>query len=90
MVLPGALSSCSDGIRNGGEAGIDCGGTCPAQCSVSLPDGRSHDLLGGLLVATAAVVCLIAGAVIHQRRRLAKTRVSTGIRDASILYMHSL
>jgi hypothetical protein len=76
MVLPGALSSCSDGVRNGGEAGIDCGGICPAKCTVSLSSGGSHDLLVGLLVATAAVVCLAAGVVIRRRQRLARDRVS--------------
>jgi hypothetical protein len=77
MVLPGALSSCSDGVRNGGEAGIDCGGTCPSKCTVSLPSGGSHGLLVGLLVATAAVVCLAAIVVIRRRRRLAKDRVGS-------------
>jgi hypothetical protein len=33
---PGALStgSCSDGVRNGDEDGVDCGGECAAACTV--------------------------------------------------------
>jgi hypothetical protein len=27
--------TCSDGIRNGNETGIDCGGFCPTNCSVN-------------------------------------------------------
>jgi hypothetical protein len=33
VFMPGALVSCSDGVRNGNEVGVDCGGTCPI-CSV--------------------------------------------------------
>ncbi len=33
VFLPGALASCSDGTRNGGETGVDCGGSC-APCPV--------------------------------------------------------
>jgi hypothetical protein len=28
-----ACISCSDGKQNGGESGIDCGGTCPLKCN---------------------------------------------------------
>lgn len=35
IFLPGALGSCSDGARNGDEAGVDCGGRCVA-CTTSL------------------------------------------------------
>jgi hypothetical protein len=34
MFLPGSLGMCEDGIRNGGETGVDCGGKCPP-CSSS-------------------------------------------------------
>jgi hypothetical protein len=31
LFLPGALVSCEDGVRNGNEAGVDCGGpNCPS------------------------------------------------------------
>jgi hypothetical protein len=29
---PGVPPSCSDGVENGSETDVDCGGTCPAQC----------------------------------------------------------
>jgi hypothetical protein len=31
-----ATSSCSDGVQNGSETGLDCGGSCPA-CSGTSP-----------------------------------------------------
>ncbi|HYD03414.1 MAG TPA: MopE-related protein, partial [Alphaproteobacteria bacterium] len=32
--------TCSDGIMNGGELGIDCGGTCPNACTSLLTTGK--------------------------------------------------
>ena len=29
----GGVCRCSNGIRDGGEAGVDCGGTCPTKCA---------------------------------------------------------
>lgn len=38
--------SCSDGIKNGDETGVDCGGSCPNVCSDSAcPAGK--DFVGG-------------------------------------------
>ena len=87
MVLPGALSSCSDGVLNGGEAGIDCGGSCPVPCPVSVPNGGSHEastrqwpLLMGLLATVAVIIMcfVVVAAVIRRRRRIARDRVSAG------------
>lgn len=33
VFLPGALSSCSDGVRNGQEEGVDCGAACGTYCT---------------------------------------------------------
>jgi hypothetical protein len=33
VLLPGALTSCTDGVRNGNEEGIDCGGAQCAPCT---------------------------------------------------------
>jgi hypothetical protein len=35
VFLPGALSSCSDGVQNGNEDGVDCGGICPTACGAA-------------------------------------------------------
>lgn len=37
----GADPSCSDGLQNGGEAGIDCGGPCPTPCATCI-DGLQN------------------------------------------------
>jgi hypothetical protein len=36
----GAAATCTDGVQNGGETGVDCGGTCPpcaGACDPTLP-----------------------------------------------------
>ncbi len=32
LFMPGALATCSDGVKSGMEEGVDCGGTCRAPC----------------------------------------------------------
>ena len=32
--------TCTDGIQNGGETGIDCGGSCPLKCD---SESCAHD-----------------------------------------------
>jgi hypothetical protein len=32
VFLPGALSTCSDGVMSSAEGGVDCGGVCDAPC----------------------------------------------------------
>ncbi|MBD3309741.1 hypothetical protein GF351_00830 [Candidatus Woesearchaeota archaeon] len=33
VIKPAAQPTCSDGIQNQGEAGVDCGGPCPSPCA---------------------------------------------------------
>lgn len=35
VFLPGAVVTCGDGVRNGNEEGVDCGGSCVTACNVS-------------------------------------------------------
>jgi hypothetical protein len=35
VFLPGAVVTCGDGVRNGNEEGVDCGGSCATACNVS-------------------------------------------------------
>ena len=37
------VPTCFDGIQNGGESGIDCGGTCALQCKVESNNLVSDD-----------------------------------------------
>jgi hypothetical protein len=51
-VCPGCVSSCTDGVRNGDETGVDCGGnTCPPcgldVACVGRSDCASHSCVGG-------------------------------------------
>lgn len=41
------LPSCTDGIKNGAETGVDCGGTCPG-CGVGLPCVKAGDCASGV------------------------------------------
>lgn len=42
LIVNSPSPTCSDGIRNGAETGVDCGGSCPA-CSNSSSGGSSGD-----------------------------------------------
>lgn len=39
----GTTATCSDGIQNGGETGVDCGGSCPTACEPVTPDATCDD-----------------------------------------------
>ena len=34
--------SCQDGVKNGDELGIDCGGSCPNVCKSKLMNNSLH------------------------------------------------
>jgi hypothetical protein len=55
VFLPGALSSCTDGVRSASEEGVDCGGVCTAPCE----DSSS----GGIILRYRVVVLASAGGV---------------------------
>jgi hypothetical protein len=46
-------ASCSDGIRNGAETGIDCGGTCPVCQTLALLAGSTASILAASSDATS-------------------------------------
>jgi hypothetical protein len=56
----GGEPTCSDGVKNGDETGVDCGGSCdacavPATCSNGVKDGAETDVdCGGLACAACA------------------------------------
>jgi hypothetical protein len=64
VYLPGALSSCSDGVQNSLETGVDCGGSCPpcvdaSQGSSSSTNTASTSLLSQTYVQIALVVAMV-------------------------------
>lgn len=67
IFMPGALASCSDGVKNGHEEGVDCGGNCATACSSQAPgnliDSGILSLRNVLVVASVvlAVVLLCVG-----------------------------
>jgi hypothetical protein len=41
-------ATCNDGVRNGGEVGIDCRGPCPALCGTGLRCVANNDCVSGV------------------------------------------
>ncbi len=44
--------TCSDGIKNGTEAAVDCGGSCPTRCANGSPCGVNGDCASNSCVAS--------------------------------------
>ncbi len=58
----GAAPSCADGLKNGGETDIDCGGGCPQACALGKACGAGVDCQSGDCFAGACgAVLLLAG-----------------------------
>jgi uncharacterized membrane protein YgcG len=41
-------NTCQNGLKDEGELGVDCGGTCAAFCQLSIPDSTSLFFLAGI------------------------------------------
>ena len=37
IIITGTVATCTDGIQNGDETGVDCGGSCPNACVIPAP-----------------------------------------------------
>lgn len=61
MFLPGALTSCTDGVKDGNEEGVDCGGpncpVCPhpSKSNIAMLIGIGMGVMGGALIIAAYV-----------------------------------
>jgi hypothetical protein len=77
VFLPGALSTCTDGMRSAAEAGVDCGGACDAPCHPGYSAAWTARYRVGIFASSAAVAlaCLIVAVVLMHRahRRLSRT-----------------
>ncbi len=72
--------SCDDGVQNGDETGIDCGGSCRTICPpenalegevvsvIELTDEREHILSGPLIIRDGGELIIQAGTVIKAMR----------------------
>ncbi len=65
------IPTCNDGIQNGDETGIDCGGSCPP-CSViqqpqPMTEGRATHLVSILVGLTGLIILALLGYLYHER-----------------------
>ncbi len=49
------MPTCSDGVQNGDESDVDCGGSCPDGCAVGLSCNTSADCAAGIAVTQGGV-----------------------------------
>jgi hypothetical protein len=89
VMLPGALSSCNDGVMSSQEDGVDCGGgVCNAPCAVPRRNAGALGSLtmwasvGGGVVVTAAAVAAVVSTYRSRRRRESEVCVHSGTRTS--------
>jgi hypothetical protein len=74
------LATCDDGIQNGNETGVDCGGECPACAIVQQPKPilGNGGLSRGILIAIILSILLIAGILRYYRAQIAQGIATLG------------
>ena len=87
VFLPGSLSTCVNGVRDGGEAGVDCGGVCRTCTGTTVTAGdvastvTHDDGKGAVVVEVVASLAAAAGlvaAVVAVRVRRGRAARATG------------
>ncbi len=77
IYLPGALSSCEDGVRNGNEEGVDCGGPNCVECAAAYRAETSVSLVVvGVAGCAAAFVVVAFGLYVRRWYRLRQALVA--------------
>ena len=94
VLLPGALSTCTNGVRDGREVGVDCGGVCPpcasgaSSSSTTLnvaASGPGSVVLVSVSIGGATLVALAgAGVVWFRRRKASRRRAQHGRRISTV------
>jgi hypothetical protein len=74
------IASCTDGIQNGEETGIDCGGLCPACALVQQPTFiTAGGRLGAWLVlAIVLAILLVSGVLRYYKGEIAQALATLG------------
>jgi hypothetical protein len=67
VFLPGALSSCTDGVRSAAEGGVDCGGVCDAPCYKASATWTEYRIEIFVALAAVAMAWLLTAVVIMCR-----------------------
>jgi hypothetical protein len=76
VFLPGALSSCDDGVRSSQEDGVDCGGVCTASCDAGDDSSSSSSALSQyrvvILASTSGIGFVVLGVAAFMMYRMHK------------------
>jgi hypothetical protein len=89
VFFPGALSSCTDGVRSASEEGVDCGGVCPTPCDAGASSTTFMSRYRVVIAASSvgAVVCIGVVATLlyraHSRQRQAERRAAKAGKDVA-------
>ena len=80
VFIPGSATTCSDGVKNGNELGVDCGGANCAPCPASSLRGRQllKFLLTIVAPAVVGVSVLAVAAVLLTRSKVCRGNKVTG------------
>lgn len=74
VFIPGTLGTCSDGVKNGNEVGVDCGGPNCSPCPTRLP---TYLRVAAYSTASVAVVAVLLVMQRLMRRALESGRASS-------------
>lgn len=73
------IATCMDGIRNGDETGVDCGGSCPACSVIEQPTQVGGQRLAlWMLVMLALAVLLVSGVLRYYHAEIARLAATLG------------
>jgi hypothetical protein len=57
-------ASCGDGLKDGDESAVDCGGSCPAKCAIGSACNAASDCASGSACAKEGCIALPTGGIV--------------------------
>ncbi|MBT4258239.1 hypothetical protein HOD88_03605 [archaeon] len=77
----GACPTCTDGIKNQKEEGVDCGGPCPWKCEVEQPFAQRK----GTLYIFIGLIILLLALIISRIVKIVRVKKSLGDEEKKVL-----
>ncbi|MBN2042756.1 MAG: LamG domain-containing protein [Candidatus Aenigmarchaeota archaeon] len=72
----GSVSSCENGIKDGGEEGIDCGGLCPDECLPMIPQLPPNTWVYVFVIIVILIVIVAVSLFINNKKEADTRTVS--------------